>query len=148
MPLSKDRKIPAISRKKTAVKKDTGVLKESLNNLSGFILRIINEPDGARQQSLISEYSEKVSAADVLSLPMDENGHIRSDRLTSYEQEILEKTAATLTTCINAMIKHRKHLKDVRGKIIHTHSNSPIVPLEYPKKTYKMKYKLRYKYIK
>lgn len=158
MPVSKTRKTTAIPKKKTIEKRDTKQSdlvvpitlkkKDSLNNLCGFLLQIINEPEGARQQSLISEYSEKVAAADVLGLPVDEIGHVRMDRLTSYEEEILEKTAVALTSCINSLIKHRKHLKDLRGKVIHARSNSPFVPLEYPKKVYKTKYKLRLKYIK
>ena len=157
MPITNSRKTSSISNKKVSKKETRSsdlelpvILKKktSLGNLSEFITHIVNEPEGPRQQSLISEYSQKAAAADILGLPMDEVGHIKLDRLSPYEEEILEKTASTLASCINSLLKHRKHLKDLRGKVLHTKTISPIVPLEYPKKSYNIKYKLRLKYIK
>lgn len=151
MAISRQRKKPASPR--ISVKKDLKVytsdsdlLKKvhSLNNLLDFIAKVADEPLPS-QQTLITEYSERVAAEELLSLPVDENGHLLKSKTNGFEEDILEKTATALAKCINIILTNKKNIKDVHAKVVHTRSQAPIIPLEYPKKQYKIKYFLKIK---
>lgn len=120
---------------------------DSLNNIVEFIGKIINEPSDS-QQVLITEYAEKICAPELLSLPVDENRHLIVSKINGYEEEILEKTASSIALCIHSILKDKKSLKDIHGKVAHARAYYPIISLEYPKKTYKTQYQLRRKVIK
>ena len=138
---------------RTSVKKDlkiessdSNILKKfhSLNNFLEFVAVIAEEPVPS-QQTLIAEYTERVAAEELLSLPVDENGHLLKSKMNGFEEDILEKTAAALAKCINTILTNKKTITDVHAKVVHTRSQAPIIPLEYPKKQYKIKYFLKMK---
>lgn len=148
MPTPRTRRSIRTSRHPGSTKKDARPASPSLNNILDFIAKIANEHDTPQQQLLITEYAEKVAASELLSLPVDENGHVILSKTTGFEEEILEKTALSLASFINTVLKNKKHIKDIRAKADHNRLISPIIPLEYPKKNYKTKYLLKKKVIR
>lgn len=154
MPTPRTKKTSATNRrsassKKTPVISDTQASKsDSLNNLLDFVVKIGREPDTNRQHALISEYAEKVTASEILMLPVDTNGHLMASKISAAEKEIYERMTSSLISCLNSMLKNRKHLFESKPKTAHAGIESPIVQLEYPKKNYSIKYRLRKKYIK
>lgn len=142
MPVTKPRKTTT-PRKKT-VKKDIG----SPPDFILFIKNIESSRNNEQQQSLISEYAEKMAAGEVLAFPLDPNGNPDTGKFSPFEKELFEKTVATIVTFINSLLKNRNHARQIAAKTAHTEVNSPYVPLTYPRKNYKVKYRLRMKYIK
>ena len=141
MPVLKTKR--STSAKKSSVKKTAG-----LSGLADFISKLDPDAEPVKLQQQVAEYAEKATVTELLFMPIDDNGHLIKSKTNGYEEELVEKTAAAVSQLINTVLKNRKHLKDLRTKGIRSRLPSPIIPLEYPKKTYKTKYLLRRKVIK
>lgn len=154
MPEAKSRRTNSLPKKRTFKKTTENIhtIPEekavSLNKLLDFISVIARENNPPQQKTAIAEYAEKVAAREILALPVDENGHVIIAKISGYEEEILEKTVASLVLCINSILKNKKNIKDLHSKMLHARTVSPIISLEYPKKAYKARYQLKRKFIK